>query len=537
VLKILHAECEKLGYKPRVVQIEAINWLESVWNSKNICKVISIPVAGGKSMIAKTIGEYNKKRGGLTTAIVTPQNLLIDQYISEFSDLNYFKGKQHYKCDLTKTTCEDGLEFEKISKKKCKNCPYRAAKDKCYYSPITIFNPISYYILPKVQLTENGYISLYDIDTMVIDEVQSLPGMLRDLTTIKIWSHDIKWESGVSSSILGVINLLNLYSNKLTTYIMNKNFNKKERVKFRNFQKKVDFLISQLDKNGSYFLCEEIIDRYRNEITNCLIIRPKYVTPSICAHFFKNIKRIVLMTGTAFPYIWKELGFDNVDYIDLPSPIPRERRFIFVTNSININSKIVVKKERDDMLNDLVEQIRYIVEIFHAKENGVILLPYNLAEELKYMLHEEYYWHMDKNTKADRIEEFKKNTSYKVGVFSGSYEGISLNDEISRFTIIPKVAYANLLDTVVKVRMQEHPDNYALETIATIIQASGRSTRTETDYSTIYILDSNFLRLYAQTKTFLPKYFKEALLFKKPDVAHLNLLNTFREIYENDSIT
>jgi Rad3-related DNA helicase len=116
-----------------------------------------------------------------------------------------------------------------------------------------------------------------------------------------------------------------------------------------------------------------------------------------------------------------------------------------------------------------------------------------------------------------------------VGIFSGSYEGISLNDDISRFTIIPKVLYPNLMDKVVNARMKEKPLDYQMQTITTIIQASGRSTRSEKDYSFTYILDSNFSSLYPRVSKHIPKYFKESLNFSTlPTEKHINLLNKFR---------
>lgn len=526
MIEILNQECAELGYKPHNVQVKAVEWLTSVWDSKNKCKVISSPVGSGKSLLAKTITKYNELRE-LKTAVITPQNLLVDQYINEFPDINYLKGKDHYKCDLSKSTCSEGKELQKILKQSCAECPYEKAKGRAYDDNTTIFNIMSYYALPKVKtLAEHQEID-YDIDTIIIDEFQSLPSMLRELITVKLWEHDIKWETGVSASIPNVIDLLNSYNSKLLFYILNKNTNVSDRVKYSRMQKRIDFIVYQLNTNASYFICEEVKEKLRGLMCSALVIRPKYVPPSVSKGFFKIAKRIILMSGTAFPNIWEELGFDKVDYIDLPSPIPIERRQIFVTNSINISSKLDVG-ERHAMIHALAEQIKYIAEEIHTNENGVILLPYNLAQEIKFLLPEAHYIHMDKTTKKSVIEKFKRGEIYGVGIFSGSYEGLSLNDDISRFTIIPKVPYPNLMDKVVKVRMKEKPLDYSMETITTIIQASGRSTRSDKDYSFTYILDTNFTSLYPRVRKYIPNYFKEVLNFTMPTQKHIDLLNKFR---------
>jgi Rad3-related DNA helicase len=46
-----------------------------------------------------------------------------------------------------------------------------------------------------------------------------------------------------------------------------------------------------------------------------------------------------------------------------------------------------------------------------------------------------------------------------------------------------------------------------------VLQASGRSTRHETDFSTTYILDKNFSFFYDEWKAKLPGWFKKRLVF------------------------
>ncbi len=532
MLKTLYEEADKLGYQPRDVQVKAIEWLETVWNSPNICKVISSPVGSGKSLVAKTIASYVSKQDA-RCAIITTQNILVDQYEAEFNDLNSFKGKKNYYCKETESTCEDGLEIAKLTKKPCPECPYNTSKQRCYDEGVSIYNTMSYFYLPKLKTTDSGLESLYEADTIIIDEFQSLAGMLRSLATIKIWWHDIQWEKGVSSSIPEIINLLRKYSSNLLFYISSP-MGKKDKLPLIQTQKKIDNMVYLLGKDSHYFICEESVEKYRGDLTNCLQIRPKYVPPAVFKNFFKLCERVVLMSGTAFPYMWQELGFKSVDYIDLPSPIPKDRRLVFITDSISINAK-QDKLERWDMAQELALQIKYIVNEIHPDESGVVLLSYGLAEELKSLLSEKHFYHMDKHTKKDKIDEFKQNNKRRVGIFSGSYEGLSLNGDISRFTIIPKTTYPNLMDKVVKVRQDENPLNYALETIATIIQASGRSTRSEKDYSAIYILDKSFPKLYSRTRAYIPKYFKESVVFGLPEEKHINQFNEFRR--ENEITT
>lgn len=531
---ILTSECLKMGFQPRQVQRDAIAWLESKWDSPNKCKILSLPVGAGKSLLAKAVSEFNSLKG-LKTAVITPQNLLIDQYIRDFSELNFLKGKTHYDCKNVQDTCEIGLELERVTGEPCQNCPYKNARNNSYDQDITIFNPVSYFLLPKVDVNEKGHEIIYDVDTLIIDEVQSLPALLREMITVKLWVHDIKWKSGISSSIPETVNLLNNYTDKLSKYVKHPNIDRKERARLIQVQRKVDYIAKQLVENSQYFLCEESEEKFRGTMTKCLLVRAKYVPPSIYRNFFKIAKHIVLMSGTTFPYLWEELGFKSVDYIDLPSPIPKNRRLVYSTASIALSSKETDSLKRWDTIQDLASQIKFIVENIHKNENGVILLPYNLAQELKPLLTEEYYIHMDKTTKKKKITEFLTGKTHSVGIFSGSYEGLSLDNKISRFTIIPKVPFPNLMDKVVKARLRENDLSYSLEAMTTIIQASGRSVRSETDYGACYILDSNFTKLYSKTRSYLPVYFKESLVFNFPKEENLKQFNIFRGVCDEDS--
>ncbi len=527
MLNTLYEEAEKLGYKPRDVQIKAVEWLQSVWDSENKCKILSSPVASGKSLIAKTISEYNKKKE-LMTAVLTPQNILIDQYFNEFNDLNFLKGKSHYTCEKYQMGCDEGIQINDEADTECENCPYVESKRKAYEEYITIFNCMSYYILPKSD--KEGII--YYVDTIIVDEFQSLPSILREMSSIKVWWHDLKWEHGITCSIPNIIELLSKYSKSLNSYIYNKDLERKDRLKLINQQKRINFVTYNLENNGQYYICEESKEKFKGIMTDVLIIRPKYVPPQVAKGFFKIAKKVVLMSGTAFSNIWEELGFKDVDYIDLPSPIPIDRRQIFITKSIKLSYK-EDHLDKWDMLQELAKQIKDIINKYHPKDNGVILLPYSLAADLKSLMSEDHFIHMDKSTKKSKIQAFMAGETYGVGIFSGSYEGISLDDCVSRFTIIPKCTYPNLKDTVVKVRMKEYPLSYNLETITTIIQASGRSTRSELDFSYTYILDENFLSLYPRVRKHVPKYFSEALNFGYPTTQQIQKYNQFQRDYEN----
>jgi Rad3-related DNA helicase len=70
------------------------------------------------------------------------------------------------------------------------------------------------------------------------------------------------------------------------------------------------------------------------------------------------------------------------------------------------------------------------------------------------------------------------------------FEGLSLDDDLSRFQIYVKAPYASLGEKRVKYIADNYKQLYELQTILRIIQGAGRSVRSEEDYATTYMLDS-----------------------------------------------
>ena len=77
-------------------------------------------------------------------------------------------------------------------------------------------------------------------------------------------------------------------------------------------------------------------------------------------------------------------------------------------------------------------------------------------------------------------------------------EGVDLKDDLSRFQVMIKVPYPDLADTRISRRkeleekMKLRPLSYVYKTAIVIIQAIGRSVRTETDYAVTFTLDTRF---------------------------------------------
>jgi superfamily II DNA or RNA helicase len=108
------------GREPRPQQNQVLDFLKDNWDKSRIFS-LKVPTGAGKSFIARTI---QRATGGL---IITPDNILIKQYIKEYPELNVFAGKNNY---ITRTQ-------------------YNNALTRAIEGVNTVTNPIAYFNLTK----------------------------------------------------------------------------------------------------------------------------------------------------------------------------------------------------------------------------------------------------------------------------------------------------------------------------------------------------------------------------------------------------
>ena len=109
------------------------------------------------------------------------------------------------------------------------------------------------------------------------------------------------------------------------------------------------------------------------------------------------------------------------------------------------------------------------------------------------------------------LEKHLGSTEPTVLVSPSMMSGVDLKDDLARFQILLKVPYPNVASNKIKGRQKTNKDWYAWKTVVDTLQMYGRSTRTETDFSDTFILDSNFSDLLKYNSHMIPKYFTDAI--------------------------
>lgn len=434
--------------QPRAVQTEVLDWLSINWNQSPIL-AINAPTGIGKSAILRAIQLQFPGSVG-----IVPTNILMDQYIHTYPELNYIKGKDHY-------------EFEDI---------YRENKDLAIGQVSTIFNPISYYMF-QYQAKADPYV-------MIIDEAHKLFDLLMLLGTMTFRKSQYKFPEIVTFlDLLDWLGGAALYKDRDEEVI--------QRIK----------LLTRLvrdDPQDFIFYTEK--RKFYSKDDEYLCIKPLRPSKSVLNRIL-NAQKIILMSATLLHSDLWDLGLTSYKYLDMPSPIAVENRKILyqpasIPFTYQTNPKIVA------------DYIKGILTA-HSGLNTVVHLSYGWLEKLK-----SYFPEALTNSSANKdqvLQQFKSKGG--LWLAAGCSEGIDLPGDECRLTIIPIVIKSNIKDPVVAKQVTQERGwiKYELNMIKTVIQQAGRGTRGEDDYSLTIIGDQAFPRIVNKNRQYIPKSFLQAI--------------------------
>lgn len=467
----------KYNKTPRPVQIDFLKRIEAIWDTQRV-HVIQAPVATGKSLLLRAI------QAQTNAAIITSENVLVDQYSETFSDLNILKGQARYSCKLMgdcKTTKEQ-------TKEHCKRCPYTDAKERASFEEHTVYNPMSY-----LMAVSNGLIQPAEV--LLIDEAHKLGGFLRQMGTVELRQSDVKFKESDIENPKTITQYLRTAGDKLRKLIDSKIKNQLTEGVLDDTEmlKKMGMAIRALDKNpGDYFF--HITDKWVKGKTEKILVVEALYPPKYYVDIFLKSSKILLTSGTMFPHHVTDLfGPLNYTYTDLPSVIPAEQRRI-------INTPASAGMNKDTQPEVYAAKIAEVMAMNKGKR-GIIHCTYGLAEKLKPLMPANVITH-NKESKSHALESFKAAGEGMWLLASGMSEGVDLAGDLARVNIITKLQYPNLGDAYVQKRKSLFDGQlwYSASTLENLIQAAGRTTRGVDDYSVIFVLDPGLPRLIEQIK-------------------------------------
>lgn len=472
---------------PRSVQETYLQWLEEHWSTSSVF-VGQLPTGVGKSFLARSI------QLATNAVVITPSNILIDQYLDTYSKVNYLKGKTHFTCKW-QMSCREWADI--MEQPPCEGCPYQKAREAAIDGAPTFYNPMSFYYLRAAKKINPSVI--------VVDEAHQLAGMMLMMCSKRFRKSVYKFTSKVTDTLV-LVDWMKDQQRKLrkllAQYIKHKDYNRLSEI--NDEIEGISATLKGVEEDPQNYAIW--IDRgmHRGKPETFLNVKPLR-PPAFIVDAFLRCDKLILMSGTMLKHDIDDLLRDRTyQFIDLPSPIPKENRPVYCRPV-----PFRMNYQTDPRL--IAEAIECIIAQNYGL-NTIIHTTYSMSPKLRPHMRTPVIFNTAID-KVSRVEEFKQ----KGGVFlaAGCAEGLDLKDALCRINVVPKLSYPDLNDPVVGKRraLEDGELWYALESLKNVIQQTGRSTRNEADWSRTYVLDPMFPRLIGKYGKYLPRSFTESIVW------------------------
>jgi Rad3-related DNA helicase len=483
------------GYAPRVgMQSDALAQLANL-DAKYI--LLSLPVGSGKSLIGLAAAV-----GAESAFIVAPQNILLDQYAREFSDVPMVKGRSHYNCSWAggRMACDEASEtYESEHTKHCAN--YIPARNDFWGAPVSVTN-LHYAAFARCpdEFGNNAHRRL-----LVVDECHELEPMLLSLFHVKVLRKDAE-ALEIDFRQKDVEGLFNDYVSRVGRGTEEDDARLKtivpdiqQRDRMKSTARKL-VGIGQQDTANPWH-----IDRDSDR--NVINVRPLFAR-KMAQRLLGMADRVLFMSGTPgkADNFFRNLGIEPKDtaVVEVDSDFPRGHGVELVKNAPYVTGSNLIAT-----LPILADCCAQAMRESSTSKGLILCASYALQKELAAALATEFGSRLivsSTGTRTDAVAEHKRRTDPTVLIAVNMHEGLDLSDGLARFLVIPKVLYT-ARDSWITERERLDSGYYNRLTAARMVQACGRVVRGPTDWARIYILDGNFLGVMKRCPAEFPAYF------------------------------
>lgn len=535
------------------IRPEQQKFLEAVQNTDKKYIVAQMPTGSGKSGIAI----YESMLSNSSYIVVT-NKALQDQYWRDFQNkfpIKMLKGQSNYDCVVNdsvkcdKGPCQ-GCDSTSIGiKRYCRAndmCPYYNAAKEAADAKMFLANTsiLSSAIAPKGDAAKR--------DMLIIDEAHLLEDFLVDVGTIRfsadrmiklfeaekrldkedlrfIKSIDLESSSKPTTKMEKYINICKSLSENIYKDMVAYEAEQNKRVRENDVKKVID---RGAEKKSNKFkhkreILETItkLEAYEksdptdswvynwNKKDRSLEIVPVNVDWIFKKYFDKLADKIIFMSATIlnFSNFTSSIGIrpDQCCFVDVDSTFDPKNAPI-----INIGNCKTNYHDLQDSANmdTIVKTVKFILDK-HKGQRGIIHTGnMKISKYLKENLHDRRILvRLDEVRNEDILEEHMVSSD-TVLVSSSLTEGIDLHDDLSQFQIIVKLPWDSLGNVRTKTLADEVPLWYQNKMWQKLLQASGRSVRSQTDYAETFILDSTFDFQHKKFSKYLPEYFEKRLI-------------------------
>lgn len=540
------------GFKPRNGQIDAVSLVvQSFLDDNKKITILNAPTGTGKSILGAVIAEVlERKKGstGLSAFMLMGQNVLAQQYFNTFVEQEavrtgtfmFLKGANNYPCpalsadgeELTAESCalrvfqENGMD--EIVDDHCKNCEYiktKSRKNECR----NLITNYSYYFIDRMYLSESeaGFAKR---TLAIFDEAQTINDLFVEHNAIYFSDKRLKQAADEIAEHLKLgnsdvfKNLKKIQTDLKAGKIADTNYKQYLKLLFDVYKQVTEQAereakgaiksfnrytrLAKLAKKYFGLGCK-IDDLLKYDYAHIFEYKKEEQEVSVkaifCGDMFKqliNSDFMLFMSATITQeYLVTTLNLDprDIKFVQLEPTFPKENKKVVFWSPMQFNYTTLKDPKT---LKTLQDRALAVVKKHSALgESGIILTPsFDITRTICDRIIKESGFKVFEHVRGEKLEvvlsQFKAYSGPSVLVSPSMYEGISLDDDISRYQLFVKAPYPSLGDKRIKHILDNHPRIYEFMTLLKVIQGCGRSTRSADDFSVTYMIDNNLQRLW-----------------------------------------
>lgn len=505
------------GFRPH--QISAVQQIQEHWNNGVKVVMVDAPTGAGKTLIAEMARRLEGVGGaGLRSIYTCSTKTLQDQFLADFDYSCVMKGRANYPTELYPDRFHSAGQYQ-ITAEDCEGdpcglcvsrgtCPYQIAKEQAMVSDVAVLNMA--YLLGE----GNGRKSKFrGRDLVVVDEADLLERALMGYVEVRIGGY-LQRKYGIGRPKKKTVpeswlEWTGEVGPKLQS-ALKKETRPKERGRLERLIGKVvrlrrDLMAGQDEDNTD-------VTRwvYTDYNSDSIVFKPVTVGKLAKDVLWPLGGRWLLMSASLISgeIMAKELGLEDGEWkvVEVASDFPAENRPVYVTPV----GAMTRKGMEDGAVEKAAQAVKNILDM-HPGENVLVhTVSYSLAKELQEKVGEGLtYTHAGEREAA--LDQFKKEGGV---VFAPSFDrGVDLPGDLCTVQIIAKVPYPYLGDKQVEARLYSKGGDawYAVQTVRSLVQMTGRGVRSKEDKAVTYVLDQSFLRLWRERKMLFPSWWREAV--------------------------
>jgi ATP-dependent DNA helicase DinG len=535
-------------YELRKEQENCLNFLFETIHTEPIKKffLLDLPTGVGKSILALSfIKRYLKEvNRDVRFDILTESKLLQRQYSEQFNSISNLWGRNTYQCTQFTCNCEQGKEFQKITKNKCEDCPYDNDREQFMGGKISLTN---FHMFTLMRLTK--LLDRRESNVLIVDEAHELEQVVSDFISVTLSNKTLsnifgsKTES-ILNDMRGIITIEDFIlfcSDKLLPIMkeeigeidddikksdeqtLNRNLNlnsmlggssdevelSKKLTNLKSFEAKILNLLTEYKNDDSNWVIQtEYDEKNRKKIS----IEPIWAHPYMKKYIWDKYDKVLMMSGTIlnqemFSYL-NGIPEPLSKYYQIDSPFPVKHRPIYY-----IPLGKMTFKQKEETFKNYIPILNKILKKYKNKKGIIHTVTFELQDWVNENIDSDRFLAHNSDQKSKNFALKQHYTSDKPTVLLSPSmgTGIDLKDSRARFQVCLKVPYPSLGSIKNKMRLKTKPEWYAWITVSKLIQIYGRAVRNKDDHAHFIILDTCFSDIMKYNSHYIPDWVARAI--------------------------